>query len=443
MQQSGLINRTNYDPKILSVFEIIGCYFVDTFYNSLFLKAREKTQLEGARSITDAYKSNIINYLRGVKGDAELYRHVVKQLCDYFRSATRYSTITFGEFEDKTVRCFIPAEYFNDLTERDKDSLLNVIILRIVEDFSIKVIKQEFLKMVIDDHSNRGNIDVLKNIITDIMILIRESYFEMFMKKIVDNGRKDRDKVDVELVHKANKALAEEIKTRVKLENEITSAKNVISGLLLKLKTMESERDAAIISRDSTLRELDLKRGEIRALQSTLASKQAKPRGRPRKPIHDDDSDNEQQSTFANSYFEEPEPLNQSNIEKYIDPNDGHHQMVKQGNAAYYKEMNERATKAAARKGQVLQVAQPQQTSFTPEGFNAPKTTTTDVNLKSEVREIIPPSKAEPQQQESSDSGSNGSESDSSDSEEEELKPKPKPLTNFDFAADDIGFGFD
>ncbi|QKE50265.1 hypothetical protein F-VV10_0145 [Faustovirus] len=385
MQQPGLINRTNYDPKILSVFEIIGCYFVDTFYNSLFLKAREKTQLEGARSITDAYKSNIINYLRGVKDNAELYRHVVKQLCDYFRSATRYSTITFGEFEDKTVRCFIPQEYFNDLTERDKDSLLNVIILRIIEDFSIKVIKQEFLKMIIDDHSNRGNIDVLKNIITDIMILIRESYFEMFMKKIVDNGNKDRDKVDVELVRKANKALAEEIKMRVKLENEVISAKNVISGLLMKLKTLESERDAAVSAKDAALRDLELKRGEIRALQVALKDKQPRGRGRPKKSTPDDDSSDD-------------DSTNQWYARDVVDSTTGRQEA-------------------------------PQK--FTPEGFNAPKTTPGD-NLNQKIKEI----KITPINNDSSD------ESDDESSVESEDE-KPEQALNFNFATDDIGFGFD
>jgi hypothetical protein len=319
MQHSGLVTRVNYDPKILSVFEIIGCYFVDTFYNSLFLKAREKAQIDGARSITDAYKSNIINYLRGVKNDTNLYKHVVKQLCEYFSSATRYSTITFGEFEDKTVRCFIPHEYFNDLTERDKDSILNVIVLRIVEDFSIKVIKQEYLKMIIDDHSNRGNIEVLKNVIIDIMVLIRESYFERFMKKIVDNGRSDRDKVDVELVHKANKALVEELKTRVKLESEINSAKNVISGLLTKLKTYELELADVVAARDAANRELELKRGEIKALQVAAVG-----RGRPRTrrvKTYDESSDEEARpnDSFTAAGFNAPvEPANDKGLKSSI-----------------------------------------------------------------------------------------------------------------------------
>ncbi|QJX73948.1 hypothetical protein F-E9_175 [Faustovirus] len=439
MQQSGLINRANYDPKVLSVFEIIGCYFVDTFYNSLFLKAREKTQLEGARSITDAYKSNIINYLRGVKGDTELYRHVVKQLCDYFRSATRYSTITFGEFEDKTVRCFIPQEYFNDLTERDKDSLLNVIILRIVEDFSIKVIKQEFLKMVIDDHSNRGNIDVLKNIITDIMILIRESYFEMFMKKIVDNGRKDRDKVDVEMVHKANKALAEEIKIRVKLEGEILSAKNVISGLLMKLKTMEGERDAAVADNGAISRELELKKGEIRALQSALESKQPRQRGRPRKQTYEDSDDDAPApvapTTAANSKI--PPNHGWYEQEKYFDsmvPDDDplHNAMKRQ--------RDEWVDREAARKT-IRQAT----TKFTPEGFNAPivHKPADATDLKAAVREIIPAIAGESDSgsESGSDSGSDSGSSTDSDSETDKTEVKPK--SSFDFSADDIGFGFD
>ena len=97
-------------------------------------------------------------------------------------------------------------------------------------------------------------------------------------------------KIDVELLHKANKALVEELKTRVKLESEMTSAKNVISGLLIKIKSLESERDAAISARDAANRELDLKLGEIRALQ--LAAKQ-RTRGRPRKQTYDDSSDEE------------------------------------------------------------------------------------------------------------------------------------------------------
>ena len=53
------MDRRNYNPTAISTFEIISCYFVDIFYNHLYLTAKDRFKIYSGKkrgSLTDEYR---------------------------------------------------------------------------------------------------------------------------------------------------------------------------------------------------------------------------------------------------------------------------------------------------------------------------------------------------------------------------------------------------
>ena len=228
------MNRENYDPKVISTFEIIGSFFVDAFYNDLYLKAKDKVKLESrSRSLTDAYKYYIEAYMYGIKSNKEHYSGVIKNLHKYYQVNTRYFNggLVFSDFENKILSQFIPPEYYQHLNEREKDSSLCMIITETICNFGVKVCDIRYLSLIIDDHKNEMNVRVFQDIIIDVMIMIREKYFNLFAKKI----HQKNDKVPIEIVEKMKEALQLEIKRRCKAEEDLERTLNIIKQLTCKI----------------------------------------------------------------------------------------------------------------------------------------------------------------------------------------------------------------
>ncbi len=258
------MNRENYDPKVLSTFDIISSFFVDVFYNSLYLKARDRVREGKHQSLTDAYKTNIINYLYGIK-QQQLYMQVVLSLHEYYQKVTVYSTIIFSDFENKLLCQFIPPEYYRDFTEKDKDANLCAIITHAVQEFGEIVLSSEYLRMIIDDHRNQLNITRLQDSIVEILIKKREEYYVQFAKKI--NQRSD--KVSSEVLKKLKDELMKETRKRCTAEQKQEKAVGIIKQLVQKIAAMEGEIDKLKQAQENQHR-LNIEMAQSRAPVNTL-----------------------------------------------------------------------------------------------------------------------------------------------------------------------------
>ena len=59
-----------HDPKVVSVFEIISAYFVDTVFNHIYASARTGTA--AGASLSDEYARRLQAYVTGVKTDSNV-----------------------------------------------------------------------------------------------------------------------------------------------------------------------------------------------------------------------------------------------------------------------------------------------------------------------------------------------------------------------------------
>lgn len=235
------MNRKHYDTRIISVFDHIGSFFVDTFYNSLYLKACDAVKMGQAKSITDAYRSNVLRYVYGITHRTDLYMTVVKKLHEYYQKCSGGSVIIFSDFEDKVLSQFIPLEFYKDFTEKNKDEALHRIIINSVNDFGMIVLGRVMLARIIDDHKNPDNVHTLQDRMVDIFIARREDYYERFVKEVYNKGAKNQ--ISMELFNKIKLELTNEKKKTHELKNDNKRALSMISQLAEKIKNLTKENE--------------------------------------------------------------------------------------------------------------------------------------------------------------------------------------------------------
>lgn len=230
------MNRSNYSPKVLSVFDTIGSFFIDVVYNSLYLKAKDAVREGTAKSITDAYRANVMNYMRGIQKE-HLYKTVVKNLFKYYQDINSYGTIVFADFENKVVSCFIPPEYYSDFSDRIKDQSLQEIIIKTVNQLGELVLSREVLKRIIDSHQDVSNIGYLQDKIVDIFIIQREDYYASFAAQL--NKKNTKQTVDVGVVKKLKEHTKEEIRRRCKAEDDLARALSMLAQVLRNINELQ------------------------------------------------------------------------------------------------------------------------------------------------------------------------------------------------------------
>lgn len=231
------LNRQNYSDKTISIFEIIGSYFVDVFYNHLYLTAKKNHSMKATtepRSLTDEYKMSLFIYFQGITKDKKYYEQTIKGIHDAYRTFTRFSTISMRDFIDEVLNQFIPAEHIQIMINDQKHFFLNKIIKSVVSKFIGRVTQIEMMRMIIDDHGNKENPRQFIDLIVDLMIIEREELFNELAKQHLA----EHEQVSVEVLQKITHdrdalwvQVQELMKRKCELESELARAKSIVEIL--------------------------------------------------------------------------------------------------------------------------------------------------------------------------------------------------------------------
>lgn len=253
------INRGKYDTRTLSTLDTFGAYFVDRYFNSLYLMSCDSVSEGRNKNVTDAYRSNVIGYMNGI-AKKTYYMTAVNQIHAFYQAKSGFSSIILSEFENRILSTFIPTEYYRSFTNDQKDKVLRDIIVKTANDLGVAVIGRNMLPKIIDDHTNPMLVEQLQDVTLDILLTQREAYFESFAKSVSDTNAGDKvsrlilDKIKVEL-DKTKTALVEEQHARITAETDRDRALAIANALANKLnavKTLETD----IASRDKRISEL-------------------------------------------------------------------------------------------------------------------------------------------------------------------------------------------
>lgn len=231
------MHRATHDQNVLAFFDVIGSYFVDVIYNGHYTVAYNIVSANNANNITEAYRATISQYMEGMSTKPELFKRVVTHLHKYYQRHTGFNSMTLAEFQDKTLKCFIPGIYYADFKNAQKDSTMRDIIVQVVKDIVLHASTPRVMCMIIDDHMNPNNIVGLQDFTMGRLVLRREEFFSKFANVIAAKN------IPVDMAaHEALKAaFIEEKKRAVGLESDKEKMTNVIRGLIVRLTAAENE----------------------------------------------------------------------------------------------------------------------------------------------------------------------------------------------------------
>ncbi len=267
-----LFNRASYSSTTISIFQIVGAYFIDVYYNHLYTEAikfrtdgKVASVTEGYRHATFAFLSAIDNKSKAYK--AEHYNKLLQGINEYFITWTNFSSLTLSECIDKIVREFVPADYFASLNKEQKRNILRSVLIDSIREFT-KIVVGEFLGAIIDNHEEAANIEALKEKMVDVFIMRRETIFHKFID--CRSGGQIDEKVD--------KRFAD------KLRNEVIRLNGINEGLVNTNKGLTDELDtvrasaAEIVSRykklkmryDAVTEEYRISKDKINDLEESL-----------------------------------------------------------------------------------------------------------------------------------------------------------------------------
>jgi hypothetical protein len=236
-----------YDRSITVVFDILGTYFVDVFYNDIYNKSRTIFEAGRANSVTEAYKTMSMGYINILSSNTVIYKKIVASLFEYFKKQYSNPGMSFVTFEDKIILSFFPPEYKSTLTDNNKDSLLREIVVNGLGDFVKFLLSPENVARVIDNHRNSENVRILQDKFVSIFSAHREGYFMKIVNKL-RGGRTNGMEVSAEVYEDLKQKLVDEVRKRVAAERGLARANATIAQLTARLSSFDNPPQHAVQS---------------------------------------------------------------------------------------------------------------------------------------------------------------------------------------------------
>ena len=173
----------DHDARLRSILEILGSYFVDVYYNHIYISAKNAD-----KNLTEDYVRQVKAFIRGVKTDQKAYSSVIQNLHKYSQRVTRRETMSFAEFVDRVVSCFVPEEYFNKFTSTQKDEVLGNIVTDLVATLGAHCVEPDALRRVIDNHdvSPMASINLFKDQARDVLQTKRAMIIHSFVSEVAE-----------------------------------------------------------------------------------------------------------------------------------------------------------------------------------------------------------------------------------------------------------------
>jgi hypothetical protein len=290
------MNRGRYNKTFLQIVDIIAAFFTDELVNNLYYKARNRAA-ENASTITDEYKRIVTQYAYGVTNKPEACKKVILSLHEYYSKVTRFTSITYVDFEDDLLTQFIPPEYYSDFTSKQKTATMGAIIINAVQSAIVYVHKPDILEQIIDYRNKSigrpptrvsdNDMDFtlsIQNHIVDVLMCKREEFYCDFAKKITEKSQK----VSVDLHQKLRDELKNQVERRCAAERERDKALKIILQLVEKIKALNVQLANAAtvkptyVEHQQRLSDMSTPYGASKWAQNTVAGAQNAAREAPK-----------------------------------------------------------------------------------------------------------------------------------------------------------------
>ena len=252
--QTRMFDRNSYTQRTISIYQIVGAYFVDVYYNHLYVAAVKLKNQGKVPSITEGYKHATYAFISTLDNKSkstykvEHYTKLLTEINNYFILWTSYNSLTLSDCIDKIVKEFIPNDFHQNLDKDQKRNILRTILINSIKEFT-KIIITEYLSTIIDNHDDPANTDLLKERIIDIFIAERESMYHKFLlpksakDEVVDKKFAEKMRSEISKLHEERLKMLKVIKD---YEKEVDSRKEQLTKVLLKYRSIESTNKSSV-----------------------------------------------------------------------------------------------------------------------------------------------------------------------------------------------------
>jgi hypothetical protein len=143
---------SNYDPKIITIYEILGSYFTDILFNHIYLTSKN------TKNVIDEYVKNVKNYVSGLKNNIEYYNKIVKEIHQYFLKnvGKKFTDLTFANFIYRIVSISVPEDHYSQLTHSDKEDIFSNIVCELIAHLAAFVTTHNMLQLIIVQHTKNS-----------------------------------------------------------------------------------------------------------------------------------------------------------------------------------------------------------------------------------------------------------------------------------------------
>lgn len=255
-----LTDKYKCDPRILRTFDLIGTFFVDVFYNKIYGRAKEAVIRGEVHTTTEAFMTYSMQYIKTLRVDKNTYKATVNRLYEFYKGIQGRPALSFVGFEGEIASTFFPREQVKLMQPNDMDVIIWEIVTQTIVDFASYLLSADMLAKVIDDHSNRDNVNKLQEKYVLLFMAKRDSYHEKIVQSLA--GKVDTS-VSGSAYNLLQTKLIKEASEHLKTRRELQCCKKQIVNLQSRLESTEN----ALCELANKLRELALSESQPHVAQ--------------------------------------------------------------------------------------------------------------------------------------------------------------------------------
>ena len=206
------IDRSRYDNSVLNVCQILSTYFVNVYYNEIYLRIKELKSVNKGDKLRDSYRQGVTMYFRSLKNKPVYYKKVIMGIHDLHNKFKSLSTLRLRDCIDSVCKEFVAKEAYDQMTDSQRQGIVRKVILDVNACF-IDHIFNNRLDSIINEHKHKENAGVLREEFIDMLLLEREKLLNDYYGVVV--GGNKRNLLSNEMGEKLKSMLTEAVKQKV------------------------------------------------------------------------------------------------------------------------------------------------------------------------------------------------------------------------------------
>lgn len=222
----------NEDKQTIYLFEIIGSFFTDIFFNHIYVNAKIKVPKES--SLIDEYIKKLQLYLIGIKNNQDCYLSVMQNLVKYYNTVTK-SKLDYNSFVSLIITKCIPPIFVEQFTTFNKQEIVSNIICDLVSNLATYIASPNIINHVVIEHTlyAEDTIRMLQDYSIHLLVVKKLNILNKFLK---ETGEVKEDTNDNILVIIELKKVIKQILTE---KNEVIEQNNELKSEIEKMKKIE------------------------------------------------------------------------------------------------------------------------------------------------------------------------------------------------------------